>query len=89
MNSNEFSHLKCPDCKQENFLKYLWPSTQKPDCVEDNVMYFQRCAYCGWTGNVLTGERYEIERAGLAGYFINKRFFSSLEAWFKTLGLCE
>lgn len=88
MNSPTTEEPKCPACKSAKNLKYLWPSTQKPACVEANIARFRRCDWCGWTGDILTGTEYHIERMGVAGYFINRRFWSSLENWLESLGLC-
>lgn len=88
MSLTPIDEIFCPACKSAKNLKYLWPSTQKPGCVEAHMWRFQRCTWCGWTGDILTGHAYLIERAGLAGYFIDKRFYASLDSWFEELGLC-
>lgn len=50
------SRSKCPECNTPVPMAYVFPAPKANPCAERNASRFQLCHYCGWSGDVLTGE---------------------------------
>lgn len=76
-----FRAPQCPECKQIRMpLRFLFPSKQRDPHVENVIWRFQFCYRCSWTGDVVTGKRYKIERTP-SSIYVNGQTYSSLKSF--------
>lgn len=69
-------------------MKFLFPAERSDPCEELNAWRFQRCQYCGWTGDISIRKQYKIDRLPLGGFIVDSHYYESLRAWFVALELC-
>jgi hypothetical protein len=69
-------------------MRFCFPTPRRDPCEELNCWRFQVCTFCGWCGNVTARQRVEIELWPMGGWLIDKKFYSSLNTYFKEIGLC-
>lgn len=70
-------------------MNFLFPAERDHPCEELNASRFQRCSFCGWSGDIATGKRYDIGRDVWSGYRINGKRYERLLDWLIELELCS
>lgn len=86
--ASELHRLPCPQCETPTPMKFIFPTPREDPCEELNAWRFQVCQFCGWTGDVTTRSRYEIESWPLGGYWINGRFYRTLRLFLEETERC-
>jgi len=78
----------CPVCKPGQRMKFIFPSVRSDPCEELNAWRFQRCPFCGWTGDVATGKFYSLTTT--KNYLIanGKIYGNGLRGLLEELELC-
>jgi hypothetical protein len=87
MNPNE--RQPCPQCAGQRTMKFVFPAPRNDPCEEKHAWRFQRCKWCGWTGDVVTGEFAHISWAGTF-LIVNGHFYAKgLRQYFEEHKLCD
>jgi hypothetical protein len=70
-------------------MRFLFPAIRHEPCEEINAWRFQRCEFCGWTGDAATGIQYDIGRDIWEGYRVNGTHYETLKDFLLTIDLCR
>ncbi len=84
----ENKRMPCPRCNRAVPMRFMFPAERDDPCEELNAWRFQRCEWCGWTGDVTTDQQLDIGRDIWQGYRINGRHWDTLKEWLQSIGLC-
>lgn len=80
--------MPCPRCGRATPMSFVFPAERDDPCEELNAWRFQRCEFCGWTGDAATGKQYLISRDVWTGYRIEEHHYDTLRDWLKVIELC-
>jgi hypothetical protein len=87
MNPNE--QQDCPTCGARRKMKFLFPAPKEDECEEKHAWRFQRCPFCGWTGDVVTGKFLHISHAGRFLIVNGDLFSNGLREYLEERELCQ
>lgn len=80
--------LTCPQCDSPVPMRFIFPAPRTDPCEELNAWRFQRCNWCGWRGDAVTGTAHEIYNDIWHRYLIDGKHYDRLRDWLIVLELC-
>ena len=69
-------------------MRFLFPAERRDPCEELHAWRFQKCVWCGWTGDAATGKQHDIVSDLWRGYRIDGKHYDTLRDWLIVLELC-